>query len=106
MMSANYPVDVLHTGPLIRTWCMTFEAMFQLLKGFAANSNYKDVIKRMASVWSVRTGLELVDEKLVHWSESWATRQDDDIILHYLADRTVQFGGRDSSSLDAAFTCK
>eukprot|EP00965_Chrysotila_dentata_P096331 3183629-Pleurochrysis_carterae.AAC.1 len=27
MMSANYPVDVLNTGPLVRTWCMTFEAM-------------------------------------------------------------------------------
>mmetsp|Transcript_56390 Transcript_56390/g.122779 ORF Transcript_56390/g.122779 Transcript_56390/m.122779 type:complete len:319 (+) Transcript_56390:1674-2630(+) len=76
MMSANYLVDVLNTGPPLRTWCMTFEAMLQLLKGIACNSNYKDVLKRMATLWSVRTGLELLHEKLTHWSESWITKKE------------------------------
>lgn len=45
-MRANYPVDIINTGPLIRTWAMTFEAMLQMLKKIAAHSNYKDVIHR------------------------------------------------------------
>lgn len=46
MWRANYPCDILLTGPLIRTHCMTFEAMLQVLKKIAANSNYKNIVKR------------------------------------------------------------
>ena len=46
MMRANYPVDILNTGPLIRTECLTFEAMLQVLKRIAGHSNYKNIIKR------------------------------------------------------------
>ena len=41
-------------GPLIRTWCMTFEAMLQLLKKIAHNSNYKNVICRLARIYGIR----------------------------------------------------
>ena len=46
MMRANYPRDIELTGPLIRTHCLTFEAMLQVLKRMAANSNYKNIVKR------------------------------------------------------------
>ena len=47
LLRANYPVDVWYTGPLIRTWCMTFEATLQVLKRIARHSNYKNVEKRI-----------------------------------------------------------
>ena len=60
----NYPVDQLYVGPLIRTWCMTFEGILQVLKLIAHNSNYKGVCKRMARIWAIRSGLMLHDKKL------------------------------------------
>eukprot|EP00965_Chrysotila_dentata_P240871 6203957-Pleurochrysis_carterae.AAC.2 len=101
-MSANYPVDVLNTSPLVRTWCMAFEAMLQLLKWIAANSNYKDVVKRMATLWGIRTGLELLDEKLAHWSESFILKRDEDITLQLMSDNSVEFS-ENGSVLDQAF---
>ena len=53
--AANYPVDILNCGPLIRFWCMTFEAAIQLLKSFLTNCNYKDHIKRLATMWGIHT---------------------------------------------------
>ena len=61
LLRANYPVDIYHTGPLIRTWCMTFEAHLRILKAIARNSNYRNVEKRMASIYAVRCGLLLAD---------------------------------------------
>lgn len=107
MMSANYPVDVLNTGPLVRTWCMTFEAMLQLLKGIASNSNYKDVIKRMATLWSLRTGLELLDEKLAHWSESYVVKKEGNLSVTYRHDKTMEFARDDEGcAFDIDFACK
>ena len=63
-LRANYAADIEYTGPLIRTWCMSFEAMLQILKQIAQNSNYKNVEERMARIWSIRAGLMLLDGKL------------------------------------------
>lgn len=60
----NYPVDELYLGPMIRTWCMTFEAVLQILKLIASYSNYKGVCKRMARIWAIRQGLMLQDKKM------------------------------------------
>ena len=43
---------------------MTFEAVLQILKKIASNSNYKTVCKRMARIWAIRFALMLNDNKL------------------------------------------
>ena len=68
-MRANYPVDIWHTGPLIRSWCMTFEAMLQVLKHIASNSNYKNVCMRMVRIVAIRQGLMLYDQKVADWNQ-------------------------------------
>ena len=60
----NYPVDEAYLGPMIRTWCMTFEGVLQILKLIASHSNYKGVCKRMARIWGIRQGLMLVQGKM------------------------------------------
>ena len=69
----TYPVDIFHMGPLIRSWCMTFEAILQVLKHIAAHSNYKNVEARMARVWAIRQGLMLKEAKLSKWNEMKTT---------------------------------
>ena len=68
--AANYPVDILNCGPLIRFWCMTFEAAIQLLKSFLTNCNYKDHIKRLATMWGIHTALQL-DEVSLFVCHKW-----------------------------------
>ena len=91
LMRANYPVDVFHTGPLIRTWCMTFEAHLRILKAIAHNSNYKNVEKRMAHIYAIRCGLMLSDQALSKWSHVTSTV---DFAL------TVQLDGEELSVID------
>lgn len=62
-LRVNYPVDILYTGPMIRTWCMSFEALLQVLKAIARSSNYKNVEERMARIWSVRQALMFYHDK-------------------------------------------
>ena len=69
-LRANYPVDILMTGPLTRTWCMTFEAQLRILKRIAENSNYKDLEGRLAKIWSYRAGLIMHDEQLSRWADT------------------------------------
>ena len=69
LLRANYPWDIWYTGPLIRTWCMTFEALLQVLKNIAHNSNYKNVNERIAKIWAIRTALSHHDSKLTHWND-------------------------------------
>jgi hypothetical protein len=69
LLRANYPWDIWYTGPLIRTWCMTFEAVLQVLKNIAHNSNYKNVNERIARIWAIRTALSQYDSKLTHWND-------------------------------------
>ena len=38
-LRVNYPVDILYTGPMIRTWCMSFEALLQVLNPFQPRVN-------------------------------------------------------------------
>jgi len=80
-LRANYPIDIWNTGPLIRTWCMTFEAMLQTLKDIAANSNYRNVCKRMATIYALRIGLLLKGEKLTHWNATQLTFQGSPIVV-------------------------
>ena len=80
-LRANYPIDIWNTGPLIRTWCMTFEAMLQTLKDIAANSNYRNVCKRMATIYALRTGLLLKGQKLTHWNATQLTFQGSPIVV-------------------------
>eukprot|EP00965_Chrysotila_dentata_P164682 5436996-Pleurochrysis_carterae.AAC.1 len=61
----------------------------------------------MATFWSVRTGLELLDEKLAQWSESWVVKKDDSLSLNVNNDRTVHMSrGQDASTFDLGFTSK
>ena len=69
ILRANYAIDILWTGPLIRSWCMTFEAMLQILKLIAHNSNYKDVNARIAKVSAIRQALSLYNSKLTAWND-------------------------------------
>ena len=80
-LRANYPIDIWNTGPLIRTWCMTFEAMLQTLKDIAANSNYRNVCKRMATIYALRTGLLLKGQKLTYWNATQLTFQGSPIVV-------------------------
>jgi hypothetical protein len=68
-LRANYPCDIQMTGPLVRTWCMSFEALIQVLKHIVENSNYKNVNERMVRIWAIRHGLLLHDDKLSRWSD-------------------------------------
>ena len=63
-VGANYPVDILNCGPLIRYWCMTFEATIQVLKAFLEHCNFRDHLKRIAIMWGYYTALNL-EEVLV-----------------------------------------
>jgi hypothetical protein len=69
-LRANYPVDIDETGPLIYTWCMSFEALLQVLKNIARHSNYKNVCARLARVWAIHYGLMLYGDALEKWIEA------------------------------------
>eukprot|EP00965_Chrysotila_dentata_P144048 4758474-Pleurochrysis_carterae.AAC.1 len=60
----------------------------------------------MANLWSIRTGLELVEEKLTHWSESWITKLDDDVMLEYLADKSIHITEKGANIIDTPFAHK
>ena len=66
-LRANYPVDIPFMGPLVRSWCMSYEALIQVLKRIAKNSNYKNVCERIARVWAIRHGLMLSEDALSSW---------------------------------------
>ena len=70
LLRANYAIDIDYTGPLIRTWCMSFEALLQVLKLIAHHSNYKNVCERVAKVWAIRYGLMLSEDALSIWCEA------------------------------------
>ena len=48
---------------------MTFEAMLQVLKHIASNSNYKNVCMRMVRIVAIRQGLMLYDQKVADWNQ-------------------------------------
>eukprot|EP00965_Chrysotila_dentata_P004334 141202-Pleurochrysis_carterae.AAC.1 len=57
----------------------------------------------MATLWSVRTGLELLDEKLTHWSESSLTKQDGSILLGYDCEGNVRVADKGKDEIDVNF---
>eukprot|EP00966_Prymnesium_polylepis_P326570 7382483-Prymnesium_polylepis.2 len=69
MMAANYPVDIIETGPLIVNYCLPFESLYRIFIGIARECNYKDPLKRIADFWNVKTGLELIDSYAI-WHQS------------------------------------
>ena len=73
LLRANYPDDIKCTGPLIRTWCMSFEALLQTLKLICHNSNYKNVCERMVKIWAIRNALVLHDDSLSRGSDAKIT---------------------------------
>lgn len=88
-LAVNFPVDIKKTGPLVRTWCMTFEALLQVLKGCACHSNYKDIIFRMARMWSVRSAMDLTNQCVGRWSETLVTLIHGEFEYLHLANGTV-----------------
>ena len=69
LLRANYPDDIKCTGPLIRTWCMSFEALLQVLKLICHNSNYRNVCERLVRIWAIRNALVLHHDSLSRWSD-------------------------------------
>ena len=69
-LRANYAVDLQYMGPLVRSSCLSFEALIQVLKRIAKNSNFKCVNKRIARVWAIRHGLMLHDDELSSFSDA------------------------------------
>ena len=117
MMAANYAPDIIETGPLIRsltcleplvpaacsslpcldiytaacarTWCMTFEALYQIVKKIAENSNHKNFLFRLADIWQLRSGLDLLDQTASRWNEFTVTLQADPVVVHYSLDHRI-----------------
>ena len=69
-LRANYAADIASMGPPIRSSCLSFEALIQVLKRIAKHSNFKCVNKRIAHVWAIRHGLMLHDDALSSWSDA------------------------------------
>ena len=86
MLRANYPVDIYYVGPLIRSWCMTFEAMLQILKLIAHSSNFKNVNERLARIMAIRQGLNLYNSKLTDWNDMKLTYSKWAVAVTYQAD--------------------
>eukprot|EP00965_Chrysotila_dentata_P148942 4919182-Pleurochrysis_carterae.AAC.1 len=58
----------------------------------------------MATLWSVRTGLELLDGKLARWNDSSVTKQDASVVLEHSLNGEVNVASADGDSrLDLDF---
>ena len=104
-LRANYPVDILYNGPNIRTWCMSFEAVLQILKRIARSSNYKNVEERMARIWAVRQGLALYHDKLSSWGELEMTYASQAISADSHGINTDEFGRTHTVDAFCRFVC-
>ena len=50
----------------LRARCFSYEALLQILKHIASNCNYRNVTKRMATLYAIRQGLALLFDRLTH----------------------------------------
>eukprot|EP00965_Chrysotila_dentata_P013801 457853-Pleurochrysis_carterae.AAC.1 len=68
--ASHFPLDILIFGPPRHYWCMRFEAMNQVFKKIAKGSNFKDVIKRCAQFWCIKSARDRYYEKHATWGET------------------------------------
>ena len=84
-------VRTRHDMHVLRARCFNFEGLLQPLKHMAANCNYRDVAKRMASFWSLRQGLALYHDRLSHIH---------DVALKYAGDDSIEVKHEDGDVLN------
>ena len=68
---------------------MTFEALYQIVKKIAENSNHKNFLLRLADIWQLRSGLDLLDQTASRWNEFTVTLQADPVVVHYSLDHRI-----------------
>jgi hypothetical protein len=73
------PFEISYFGPPIRTYCMMFEMMNQVMKRYATTGDWTDVSYRSASMWDLCTAWHLATGKLAGWSPISASRQGDNV---------------------------
>jgi len=66
-MAARLPLDILNCGPLVKTWCMSEEAMNGEVTRMAVGGNFKDLYFRICNIWVFKSGLGLMRGDPAHW---------------------------------------
>ena len=54
---AHASLDILKLGPIRGFWCWSFEGFHRVMKHIAADSNFKNVSKRLSRIWRFQFGL-------------------------------------------------
>eukprot|EP00965_Chrysotila_dentata_P117238 3874553-Pleurochrysis_carterae.AAC.1 len=60
----------------------------------------------MATLWSLRTGLELLEEKLARWNDSSLTKLEGSSILQHRLSGEVRVASADGDAIDEEFACE
>ena len=92
--------------PTSRTWCITFEALYQILKKIATNCNYKNILLRICDIWQLRQGLEMIDEISARWFTCKVTLLEEAKSFYYDLDRQLSLlenDGEDSPFMSSPF---
>ena len=68
---------------------MTFEAVLRIIKDIADNCNYKDLLHRLARIWSLRSGLEFLNLGGSRWDQCIVALIAEGKEFHYSLDGIV-----------------